>query len=127
MERAYDLFPWRKDVLRLFTRSNEMAKAKSESGVYRVTEIIGTFVLVFVIFAFANNNKGLVGLGSLGALPVALLVLVIGLTAQFTFGTYFTRYARYFGGEGVQLIHHGIYGVFQLQNFAFYVHGDFTR
>jgi glycerol uptake facilitator len=42
-----------------------------------ISEVIGTFVLVFVIFAFANNGKA--GLAALGALPVALLVLVIGL------------------------------------------------
>jgi len=42
-----------------------------------VSEVIGTFVLVFVIFAFANNGSA--GLAALGALPVALLVLVIGL------------------------------------------------
>jgi glycerol uptake facilitator len=42
-----------------------------------ISEVIGTFVLVFVIFAFANNGRA--GLAALGALPVALLVLVIGL------------------------------------------------
>jgi glycerol uptake facilitator protein len=49
-----------------------------------VSEAIGTFVLVFVIFAFANN--GTPGLGALGALPVALLVLVIGLALGGTTG-----------------------------------------
>ncbi|MGM1016515.1 MAG: MIP/aquaporin family protein [Actinomycetota bacterium] len=47
-----------------------------------VTEIIGTFVLVFVIFAFADYgdvNVGVPGgLGPLTALPVALLVVGIG-------------------------------------------------
>jgi glycerol uptake facilitator protein len=45
-----------------------------------ISEVIGTFVLVFVIFCFGNNvgpTSG--GLASLGALPVAFLVLVIGL------------------------------------------------
>ena len=37
-----------------------------------VSEVIGTFVLVFVIFAFANNKGPAEGLASLGALPVAL-------------------------------------------------------
>ncbi|MGK2851586.1 MAG: MIP/aquaporin family protein [Candidatus Limnocylindrales bacterium] len=51
-----------------------------------VSEIIGTFVLVFVIFAFANNKGPAEGLASLGALPVAFLVLVIGLALGGTTG-----------------------------------------
>lgn len=47
-----------------------------------ITEIIGTFVLVFIIFAFADYgdiNVGVPGgLGPLTALPVALLVVSIG-------------------------------------------------
>ncbi|MBD8010698.1 aquaporin family protein [Microbacterium sp. Re1] len=47
-----------------------------------VTEIIGTFVLMFVIFAFADYGDIQVGtpggLGPLTALPVALLVVGIG-------------------------------------------------
>ena len=50
-----------------------------------VSEVIGTFVLVFVIFAFGNNGSA-GGLASLGALPVALLVLVIGLSLGGTTG-----------------------------------------
>ncbi len=42
-----------------------------------VTEIIGTFVLVFVVIAFGHQSPG-VGLSALGALPVALLVIAIG-------------------------------------------------
>lgn len=42
-----------------------------------VTEIIGTFVLVFVVIGFGRNGDAS-GLAALGALPVALLVLVIG-------------------------------------------------
>ncbi len=52
-----------------------------------ISEVIGTFVLVFVIFAFGNNvgpTSG--GLASLGALPVAFLVLVIGLSLGGTTG-----------------------------------------
>jgi glycerol uptake facilitator len=49
-----------------------------------VSEVIGTFVLVFVIFAFANNGSA--GLAALGALPVALLILVIGLSLGGTTG-----------------------------------------
>jgi len=51
-----------------------------------VSEIIGTFVLVYVIFAFANNVGPAEGLASLGALPVAFLVLVIGLSLGGTTG-----------------------------------------
>jgi glycerol uptake facilitator protein len=55
-----------------------------------VSEVIGTFVLVFVIFMFGVNNvamgDNLAGLASLGALPVALLVLVIGLALGGTTG-----------------------------------------
>jgi glycerol uptake facilitator protein len=43
-----------------------------------ITEIIGTFVLVFVIIAFGGGRQGSAGLAALGALPVALLVIVIG-------------------------------------------------
>jgi glycerol uptake facilitator protein len=43
-----------------------------------VTEIIGTFVLVFVVIAFGGGRQGEGGLAALGALPVALLVVVIG-------------------------------------------------
>lgn len=42
-----------------------------------VTEIIGTFVLIFGVFYIA---KAEVGLGAVDALPVALLVLAIGLS-----------------------------------------------
>ncbi|WP_022884045.1 aquaporin [Glaciibacter superstes] len=43
-----------------------------------VTEIVGTFVLVFVVIAFGGGRQGEGGLAALGALPVALLVIVIG-------------------------------------------------
>jgi glycerol uptake facilitator protein len=51
-----------------------------------VSEVIGTFVLMFTIFAFANNSGPAEGLASLGALPVAFLVLVIGLALGGTTG-----------------------------------------
>ncbi len=51
-----------------------------------LSEVIGTFVLVFVIFAFSNNRGPAEGLASLGALPVAFLVLVIGLSLGGTTG-----------------------------------------
>lgn len=43
-----------------------------------VTEVIGTFVLVFVVIGFGHQPGTNVGLGALGALPVALLVVGIG-------------------------------------------------
>jgi glycerol uptake facilitator protein len=49
-----------------------------------VSEIIGTFVLVFVIFTLANS--GTAALGAIGPLPVAFLVLVIGLSLGGTTG-----------------------------------------
>lgn len=55
-----------------------------------ISEIIGTFVLIFAIFHFTNAELGadktLIGLGSIGALPVTLLVWVIGLSLGGTTG-----------------------------------------
>ncbi|TBN55387.1 aquaporin family protein [Glaciihabitans arcticus] len=42
-----------------------------------VTEVIGTFVLVFVVIGFGRAGDG-GGLAALGALPVAILVIAIG-------------------------------------------------
>ena len=54
-----------------------------------LSEVIGTFVLVLVIlFMSENGNTAEVGLGSLGAIPVAMLVVVIGMSLGGT-----TRYA----------------------------------
>ena len=50
-----------------------------------VSEIIGTFVLVFVVLAFGTNGEA-GGLAALGALPVALLVWSIGLSLGGTTG-----------------------------------------
>ena len=55
-----------------------------------LNEIIGTFVLVFTVLYFSDatisNSDTVIGLGSLGALPVALLVLGIGLSLGGTTG-----------------------------------------
>lgn len=55
-----------------------------------LSEAIGTFVLVFVVFYFTNaemgNDKTPIGLGSLGAIPVAFLVWAIGLSLGGTTG-----------------------------------------
>ena len=50
-----------------------------------VSEFIGTFVLVFVVLTFGNSGDA-AGLAALGALPVALLVIVIGLSLGGTTG-----------------------------------------
>ncbi|HVG40655.1 MAG TPA: MIP/aquaporin family protein, partial [Chitinophagaceae bacterium] len=55
-----------------------------------LSEIVGTFVLVFVIFyltgAEITDSKTPIGLGSLGAIPVAFLVWAIGLSLGGTTG-----------------------------------------
>ena len=51
----------------------------------------------------------------------------IGLAAQLAFGADFARHARHFRGEGAELIHHGVDGVLQLQNFAAHIHRDLAR
>lgn len=49
-----------------------------------LTEILGTFVLVFAVLYFTDavmsSDNTIIGLGSLGALPVALIVWGIGLS-----------------------------------------------
>jgi glycerol uptake facilitator protein len=50
-----------------------------------ISEFIGTFVLVFVVLTFGNSGDS-AGLASLGALPVALLVVAIGLSLGGTTG-----------------------------------------
>jgi len=55
-----------------------------------VSEVIGAFVLIFVVFYIAGaqitSTKTPIGLGSIGALPVDLLVWVIGLSLGGTTG-----------------------------------------
>ena len=55
-----------------------------------LSEAIGTFVLIFIIFYFTNaeivKDKTPIGLGSLGAIPVAFLVWAIGLSLGGTTG-----------------------------------------
>ena len=52
-----------------------------------ICEIVGTFILVLVIlFMGDKENSSEVGLGSVGALPVALLVVVIGMSLGGTTG-----------------------------------------
>ena len=55
-----------------------------------LSEIVGTFVLVFVIFSFTSaeitTQKTPIGLGSLGAIPVAFLIWGIGISLGGTTG-----------------------------------------
>lgn len=55
-----------------------------------ISEILGTFVLIFAVFYFADpeigDDKTPIGMGSLGALPVAFIVWVIGLSLGGTTG-----------------------------------------
>jgi len=55
-----------------------------------LSEIVGTFVLIFVVLYFTNaqieETKSKIGLGSLGAIPVAFLVWAIGLSLGGTTG-----------------------------------------
>lgn len=68
-----------------------------------LSEVIGTFVLILVIlFLSERGNTAEVGLGSIGALPVALLVVVIGMALGGTTG-YAINPAR---DLGPRLAHH---------------------
>lgn len=55
-----------------------------------LTEVLGTFVLVFAVLYFTDaslaSDNTIIGLGSLGALPVALIVWGIGLSLGGTTG-----------------------------------------
>lgn len=52
-----------------------------------ISEIIGTFILVFVILALATQgNTPELGMGSLGAFPVAMLIVAIGMSLGGTTG-----------------------------------------
>ena len=71
-----------------------------------LNEIVGTFVLVFVVLFFTDatlneNEPVTIGLGSLGALPVAILVWAIGMSLGGTTG-YAINPAR---DMGPRLIH----------------------
>jgi glycerol uptake facilitator protein len=55
-----------------------------------LSEAVGTFVLIFVVFYFTDAEirepRASIGLGSIGALPVAFLVWAIGLSLGGTTG-----------------------------------------
>jgi glycerol uptake facilitator protein len=74
--------------LQLAAFSTEPAIRNNYSNL--LSEVIGTFVLVFVVFyvtgAEITETKTKIGLGSIGALPVAFLVWAIGLSLGGTTG-----------------------------------------
>ncbi len=49
------------------------------------------------------------------------------LAAELAFGADFAGHAGDFSGERVELVHHGVDGVFEFENFALHVHGDLAR
>ena len=49
------------------------------------------------------------------------------LAAELAFGADLARDARHFAGEGVELVHHRVDGVLQLENFAAHVDRDLLR
>ena len=49
------------------------------------------------------------------------------LAAELAFGADLARDARHLAGEGVELVHHRVDGVLQLENFARHVDGDLFR
>lgn len=54
-----------------------------------ISEIVGTFVLIFTILHFTDatlSDDTIIGLGSIGAIPVAFVVWVIGLSLGGTTG-----------------------------------------
>src|SRR5262249_13692218 len=57
-------------------------------------------------------------------LPGAGNAFHAGLAPELTFSSHFTRHARYFEGERIELIHHRVDGVLQVENFAPHFDGD---
>src|SRR5690606_10596313 len=48
----------------------------------------------------------------------------LGLSAEPAFGAYLASDARHFGGERVELVHHRVDGVFELEDLSADLHGD---
>src|SRR6202521_2697088 len=60
-------------------------------------------------------------------LPCARHTRHLRLSAQLAFRTDFSGHASYFGGEGVELIHHRVNGVLEFENLTFHIHRDLAR
>ncbi len=57
-------------------------------------------------------------------LPGAGDALDVGLSAELALGAYFAGHAGHFGGEGAELVHHGVDGALELEELALDVDGD---
>lgn len=68
-----------------YTKHGVFCTAPAISNLFRnfLSELMGTFVLVFAILYFTDasliDSNTIIGLGSIGALPVALVVWIIGM------------------------------------------------
>src|SRR6202034_3136969 len=60
-------------------------------------------------------------------LPHPTHVLDVRLAAEPALGADLARHAGHLGGKGVQLVHHGVDGLLQLQDLALDVGGDLAR
>src|SRR6202035_5231548 len=60
-------------------------------------------------------------------LPCACYARHLRLPTQLAFGADFACHASYFGGEGVELIHHRVDGVLELENLAFHVNRNLAQ
>src|SRR6202034_4109235 len=49
------------------------------------------------------------------------------LATKLAFGADLARHARHFAGETVELVHHRVDGVLELEDLALHVHGDLAR
>ena len=67
-------------------------------------------------------GHGVDGVGEI--LPDAADAFHLRLAAELSFGTHFARHARHFRCERVELVHHRVDGVLQLENFAAHVDRD---
>ena len=82
-QRSFCYYRRRRSKTSLLRTSPAIAKPVSNI----ISEIIGTFVLVFVVFYISDANISIpntpdvkIGLGTVGAIPVAFLVWAIGLS-----------------------------------------------
>src|SRR5262249_30055592 len=60
-------------------------------------------------------------------LPCAGSTRHLRLSTKLAFGADLARDTRDFAGKGVELVHHGVDGIFQLEDFALHVDGDLAR
>src|SRR5205085_1558711 len=70
-----------------------------------------------------GNDVNVVG----EVLPSASYALPLRVALPISLGAHFAGDAGHFGGEGVELVHHGVDGVLQLEDLALHVDGDLLR